>query len=431
MSSLTRKLESVLQSRGPHGLMRIPPPSYSGSDGTNATLDFSLNDYLSLSESTELRGLFLDRIQTAPSLFGSGSSRVIVNPKPLADLEQRLARFFDAPDVLIFGSGHDANVAFFRHVPQPGDIVLYDQYIHASIHDGMRSGRAQLVSFEHNDSVDLRQKLKGIVEGDAGVGEGTTSVFLAVESIYSMDGSIAPLKLFVDALDEELPKGNGHFIVDEAHATGVYGPQGRGIVAAYGLESRCLARLHTFGKSLASTGAVLLTTPLIREYLASHARVFIFTTAPSHSTVISIDCAFDMLESSVGTEGATHLLDLCAYLTQLLLLKLADVPPHILSLLPHFHRPLSPDVHTLPETTLPTPIIPLITPRAAELSAFLATRGIRTPYVIFPVVPRDKARVRVCVNANKTREDIEMLADAVGDWAREMVKGDSNIGTKL
>ncbi|KAJ7610450.1 pyridoxal phosphate-dependent transferase [Roridomyces roridus] len=393
----------------------MPPPSLSTSE-EHGILDFRTNDYLSLSQSTELRRLFLDRVQTAPALFGSGSSRLAVNPKELAELEHRLARFFNAPDALVVGSGHDANVAFFRHVPAVGDIMIHDEHVHASIWDGMRSSRGvRLVSFSHNDLVDFRRKLVSVVQGDSTVAAGTTSVFLAVESIYSMDGSIAPLKHMVDFLDEKLPKGNGHLVVDEAHATGVYGPQGRGIVAMYGLEHRCLARLHTFGKAVTSTGAVLLVSPVLREYLATHARVLIFTTAPNHTAIISVDCASDILESSTGTHLASHLLDLCTHLMQLLVIKLANIPSHILTLPAHFHLPVSTDVDELPGTTLPTPIIPLLTPFAEELSAFLET---------------DKTRVRVCLNANKTRKDVARLVDAIIDWATVVVEK-KVVGTKL
>jgi 8-amino-7-oxononanoate synthase len=110
------------------------------------------------------------------------------------------------------------------------------------------------VSFIHNDFEAFLRALQKLAEEDHGVMNGTTSVFLAVESVYSMDGSISPLNLMVKALAEVLPKGNGHLVVDEAHATGIYGLQGRGIVSMFGIENKCLARLHTFGKALSCVG---------------------------------------------------------------------------------------------------------------------------------------------------------------------------------
>lgn len=253
MSALTLKLTAALESRDRKRiLLKIPPPSSPANNGN--TLNFTLNEYLSLSKSPEFRQLFLDRLQTAPSLFGSGGSRVAVNWDTHAALETRLARFFNAPTALLAGSGYDANVAFFRHVPQRGDIILHDEYIHASIYDGMRSANVRRVSFIHNDFEAFLRALQKLAEEDHGVMNGTTSVFLAVESVYSMDGSISPLNLMVKALEEVLPKGNGHLVVDEAHATGIYGLQGRGIVSMFGIENKCLARLHTFGKALSCVG---------------------------------------------------------------------------------------------------------------------------------------------------------------------------------
>ncbi|KAJ7624832.1 pyridoxal phosphate-dependent transferase [Roridomyces roridus] len=389
MSALAFKLRTAIESRDKLGqLLKLPAPP---SSADAQALDFTSNDYLSLARSPELRRLFLERVQTAPQIFGSGGSRLIINPQEHAALEARLAKFFNAPDALVVSSGFDANVAFFSHIPQRGDIIIHDEFIHASIYDGMRSSRAHLlVPFAHNNLTEFRRALRETVEGNPGVAEGTTSMFLVVESVYSMDGSIAPLQLMSDTLEEELPKGNGHLVVDEAHATGVYGPQGRGIVAMCGLEDKCLARLHTFGKALSSTGAVLLSNPLIRKYLAGHGRAFMFTTAPNHTTILSVDCAIDVLESSTGARLQAQLLDTSTYLTTMLL------------------------------TTLPTAIISILTQGAWELSAYLAKRGIIAKPVVFPAVPKDKSRVRLSVNADKTREDADRLINAVIDWAREV-----------
>ncbi|KAJ7648068.1 pyridoxal phosphate-dependent transferase [Roridomyces roridus] len=400
MSALDLKLRTAVESRDKLGqLLKLPAPP---SSADAQALDFTSNDYLSLARSPELRRLFLDRVQTASQLFGSGGSRLIINPQEHTALEARLAKFFNAPDALVFSSGYDANVAFFKHIPQAGDIILHDEFIHASIYDGMRSSRARLlVPFAHNNLTEFRRALREIVEGNPGVAEGATSVFLVVESVYSMDGSIAPLQLMSNTLEEEVPKGNGHLVVDEAHATGVYGPQGRGIVAMCGLEDKCLARLHTFGKALSSTGAVLLSNPLIRSYLAGHGRAFIFTTAPNHTTILSVDCALDVLESDTGARLQAQLLDTSTYLTTMLRNRLADIPRHIISLPTDLYRPISNNVETLPVTTLPTAIISIVTQGAWELSAYLANRGLIAKPVVFPAVPKDKSRVRLSVNADK------------------------------
>ena len=227
------------------------------SESTIAPADFSSNDYLSLATSPHLRARVLAALHAAPSILGSGGSRLLIYSPAHAALEARLARTFRAPAALLFNSGFDANAGFFACIPQPGDALLYDAAIHASVHDGARVSRLAprlRRPFAHNDPRALRAALWALRDECAAFREGECSVFVAVESVYSMDGTVAPLRVMLDAMDEVFPAGNAHMVVDEAHATGVYGPGGRGMVAWLGLEDRVLARLHTFGKALAASG---------------------------------------------------------------------------------------------------------------------------------------------------------------------------------
>ena len=251
-SSLEKKLTAALKARDDRLIRR----RLSDPDADAGLVDFHTNDYLSLCTSPLLRAHFLSKIQNAPDVLGSGGSRLLVNGHAHSDLEARLAKFFDSPTALLFNSGLDANVGFFSCVPQPGDVIVYDEYIHASVHDGVRASRIRdaQFSFEHNDLTSLGEVLLKLVNDRAGLRNGENSVFVAVESLYSMDGTIAPLTQIVEMLETLFPKGNGYLVVDEAHATGIYGPQGKGLVALLGLEKRVLARLHTFGKALAGSG---------------------------------------------------------------------------------------------------------------------------------------------------------------------------------
>jgi len=255
MSPLSAKLAAALISREERSIRRrLPPPSPSSN-----LVDFSSNDYLSLASSPTFRSNFLSRLHAAPDILGSGGSRLLVNGDAHTALEIRLARFFAAPAALLFNSGFDANVGLFTCVPQPGDVVVYDEYIHASVIDGIRasrvvSGGGGVYSFAHNHLPAFRRVLTKVKNERAGLRLGEDSVFVAVESVYSMEGTLAPLREMLAVMDELFPMGNCHVVVDEAHATGMYGPQGKGVVAMLGLEHRVLARLHTFGKALASTG---------------------------------------------------------------------------------------------------------------------------------------------------------------------------------
>jgi 8-amino-7-oxononanoate synthase len=295
MSALTQKLVAALASRDDRNIRRrLPSPSLSLSpsihnETSTATLttdadpnttttasassstttavpqltrtcppvDFSSNDYLSLTTSPLLRARVLTALHAAPAILGSGGSRLLVYNRAHAALEARLERTFRAPAALLFNSGFDANAGFFASIPQPGDAVLYDVAIHASVHDGMRASRvapALRRAFSHNDTHALRAALLALRIENVALREGVSSVFVAVESVYSMDGTVAPLRAMLDTMDEVFPAGNAHMFIDEAHTTGVYGPSGRGMVAMLGLEDRVLARLHTFGKALAASG---------------------------------------------------------------------------------------------------------------------------------------------------------------------------------
>ncbi|KAI0363864.1 PLP-dependent transferase [Pilatotrama ljubarskyi] len=379
-------------------------------------VDFSSNDYLSLALSPALRARFLAKLHAAPHVLGSGGSRLLVNGHAHAALEARLAAFFRAPAALLFNSGFDANVGLFASVPQPGDVIVYDEHIHASVHDGMRASRADArVRFAHNSVKALRGTLERLLEERPGLASGENSVFIAVETLYSMDGTLAPLVQIVETVEELFPQGNGYVIVDEAHSTGVYGPQGRGLVSALGVEDRVFARLHTFGKALAATGAVLLVTPLVRDYLLNYARSLIYTTSLSNANIIAAECSFDMLESGEAEQLSAKLLSLSAHLTSSLRQELASrrIPPSLLSLPTH----LSATYPGNDPTRLPTPIIPVLTPHPRPLSAHLRVRGLNARPITWPTVPKGADRVRVCLHALNEREEVDRLVGAMVEWA--------------
>lgn len=213
--------------------------------------DFSSNDFLSLSTNSRLKEAYLDELQRSQLPLGSGGSRLLDGNSSYAEaLEHDIAEFHGAEAGLLWNSGFDANAGFFSCVPQPGDVIIFDELVHASVHDGMRLSRAaQTVPFEHNSTRDLQRVLQEVAELPS-----RSNVFIAVESIYSMDGDVAPLRKIVDVVTEVLGEGRGYIVVDEAHSTGVLGNEGRGLVCELGLEKQIFARLHTFGKALAGNG---------------------------------------------------------------------------------------------------------------------------------------------------------------------------------
>lgn len=208
--------------------------------------DFCSNDYLGLARSGRVQEDALTISRQLHQVHGSGGSRLLAGNYELAEkAEELLAAFHEAPAGLLYNSGYDANLGLFSCVPQKGDSIVYDQLIHASIRDGIRLSAAQSFSFRHNQLEDLQKKLENAAN---------TRTFVAVESVYSMDGDLAPL-VEIAALCRQY---NAHLIVDEAHATGVIGNKGQGLVQALQLAGSCFARVHTFGKAVGCHGAVVL-----------------------------------------------------------------------------------------------------------------------------------------------------------------------------
>lgn len=217
------------------------------------SVDFSSNDFLSLSTSPFLKAAFLKELKNIPQVGSTGSRLLDGNSHYAEKLELEIADFHHGPAGLLVNSGFDANVGMFSCLPQPGDIVVYDKLIHASVHDGIKASRAAVaLPFEHNSSVHLNKVLQEVISKFS---KGPSyNVFVAVESVYSMDGDLAPLTEIVELVESLFPAKNAYIIVDEAHATGIYGEQGKGRVCELGLEHKIFIRLHTFGKALACNG---------------------------------------------------------------------------------------------------------------------------------------------------------------------------------
>ena len=177
----------------------------------------------------------------------------------LETVEDEIACFHGAEEGLFVGSGFEANLAIFAAVPRPGDAIVYDELVHASTHDGMQYSQAVTrLAFRHNDVDSFRDVMLSVYESQPLIRQGKRCVIVAVESFYSMDGDICPLEELVEAAKEIFPSGNAQFLIDEAHSTGVVGPDGAGLVCELGLEKEIAIRLHTFGKALSASGGMYL-----------------------------------------------------------------------------------------------------------------------------------------------------------------------------
>jgi 8-amino-7-oxononanoate synthase len=237
----------------------------------HAGIDFSSNDYLGLAESGELRQAAVDALARGVPV-GSGGSRLLRGNHPEHEaLECEAAAYFGAESALYFGGGYVANFAIFSTLPQRGDLVVHDELIHASVHEGVRRGRAEFVGVPHNniDAFDA-----AIVRWRTAGGKGRP--WLSVESLYSMDGDSPNLAELFAVADRH----DAMVVIDEAHATGVLGPQGRGLAASFEGRDNVIT-LHTCGKALGTVGGLILAPKIIRDFLINRSRPFIFATAPS------------------------------------------------------------------------------------------------------------------------------------------------------
>ncbi|KAI4947915.1 hypothetical protein J4E86_008432 [Alternaria arbusti] len=281
-SSFYRNLEDALEvKKKSHTFYSIQQNLWQAAE---SIVDFISNDILSFGTSGILKTEYLKELsrydQHNPGAPGSRLAEG--NYAYIEETEQHIAKFHGAETALLLASGFEANVAIWTSIPRPGDVILYDTLVHASTHEGIDQSLAgERESFAHNDIEDFRRILTWIIESNPLIQRGARSVLVAVESVYSMDGDVCPLQELVDAAKELAPSGCVQFVVDEAHSNGIYGPQGKGLVCALGLEKEVAIVMHSYGKALSSRGEQtgLLAIPLLKDWEGS-------PTATSHIITI-------------------------------------------------------------------------------------------------------------------------------------------------
>ncbi|MBB3649299.1 8-amino-7-oxononanoate synthase [Rhizobium sp. BK619] len=234
-------------------------------------VDFTSNDYLGLANAPGVKAAISAAIDRGVPAGAGGSRLLRGNHAEHETLEAQAAAFFGVEKVLYFGSGFAANVALFSTLPHRDDLIVHDALIHASAHDGISASKAQAVAVPHNDVEAFEQAIRRWREAG-----GKGRPWIAVESLYSMDGDQAPVADLANLADWH----DGFLVVDEAHATGVLGPSGRGL--ASGVKSRGnVVVLHACGKALGVSGALLGLPYVLADYMINRARNFIYSTAPS------------------------------------------------------------------------------------------------------------------------------------------------------
>ena len=271
MKVFPKKLQQKLDERKANNALRQL--------GTTSNLvDFSSNDYLGFSKSETIFNKSHDfLINQNIQQNGSKGSRLLSGNHALYNtVENLLCEFHNNEAALVFNSGYDANIGFFSSVPQRGDVILYDEYIHASIRDGISMSNAKAYKFKHNNLADLEQKC----QTERSRSPKNTEIYVVTESVFSMDGDSPDLV----AISQVSKKHNAFLVVDEAHAIGVFGVRGEGIIQDLKLEETVFARIITFGKAMGCHGAAILGSEDLKQYLVNFSRSLIYTTAlPPHS----------------------------------------------------------------------------------------------------------------------------------------------------
>ena len=285
MKSFPEKLYKKLEERKANNALRQL--------GTqNNLIDFSSNDYLGFSKSETIFNNTHNYLKTNNvSQNGATGSRLLSGNHPLYNVvENQLCEFHDSESALVFNSGYDANIGFFSSVPQRGDVILYDEFIHASIRDGISMSNAKAYKFKHNSLDDLEKKC----QTERSRSLVYTHIYIVTESVFSMDGDSPDLV----AIAQLSKKNNAHLIVDEAHAIGVFGKKGTGLIQHLNLENDVFARIVTFGKAIGCHGAAVLGSTILIQYLVNFSRSFIYTTALSPHSLATIHCAYNVLETT-------------------------------------------------------------------------------------------------------------------------------------
>jgi 8-amino-7-oxononanoate synthase len=340
------------------------------------------NDYLGLADNPALKQSVVEAVAKAARIGGTGSRLLSGHATVWNELEEEFAAFAGSEAAFYFGSGYAANIGLLTSLAGKNDVFFSDALNHASIIDGIRLSGARKIIYSHRDLNALETSL---TENQSKPGR----KLIVTETVFSMEGDVVPL----DAIVALAEKYGASVIVDEAHATAVHGPDGRGIAAQFLANGRILAAMHTCGKALASAGAFVCGTAVLREHLINHARIFIFSTALPPYMAEQIRAAL-RLAAGMNTERA-----------------------ELLSRSQDFAKSLQRDGwETLGTTTQIVPAVIGANDAAVAAAGFLQRAGFAVRAIRPPTVPPGTARIRFSVTHKLTAAELEKLAAALCTW---------------
>lgn len=343
----------------------------------NNLVDFSSNDYLGFSRSASIFKI-TQKILSEHNLEYNGStgSRLLTGNHLLySKTEELIAEFHHSKTSLIYNSGYDANIGFFSCVPQRGDVIYYDEYIHASIRDGISISRASAFKFKHNNLEDLKQKLAKLVDYD--------HIYIVSESVFSMDGDSPDLQELVKISQDF----EAYLLIDEAHAIGVVNKDAKGLVEDLDLQDSVFARLVTFGKAIGCHGAAILCNEPLRDYLLNFSRAFIYTTAlPPHS-LASIIAAYSELKSTSEVELLQE--NISQFKSKLDNLGLKNF-------------------FIASDSAIQSCIVRGVE-EVKTIASQISKNGYDVKPILYPSVPKGQERLRFCIHSFNSKEEIEQV----------------------
>ena len=347
-------------------------------------IDFASNDYLGFSKSETIfheSHTFLTENNILQN--GATGSRLISGNHSLYEqTENFIAEFHDAESALIFNSGYDANVGFFSSVPQKGDLILFDELCHASIRDGIQLSHAKSYKFTHNDFEDLERLISKHPE---------TTIYIVTESVFSMDGDTPNLEELVSISE----KYNSYLVIDEAHALGVFGENGQGLLQEYRLQDKIFARIMTFGKGLGCHGAAILGSSELKNYLINFARSFIYTTGLSPHSVATILVAYQNLSKcQIEIQKLRHNI------------SFFNQQKNLLSLKPLFVRSKS---------AIQSAVIPG-NENVKNIANQLQRNAFDVKAILSPTVPEGQERLRICIHSYNSDQEMSKVLELLGDF---------------
>lgn len=316
-------------------------------------IDFCSNDYLGFSKKKWVSSLHNG---STGSRLLSGNSQIHI------DCENFLSDFYQTESTLLFQSGYDANLGFFSCVPQKNDTIIYDELCHASIRDGMRLGKARNFSFRHNDLDHLKEKIK----------QATGNCFVVVESVYSMDGDFSPL----NEISKLCQQKGANLVIDEAHASGIFGPMGQGI----GYNFPNFARIHTFGKAFGCHGAAIVGSKILIDFLVNFSRPLIYTTALSPH---SVSCIKQAHETILNCDERDQLHQNIALFKK------------------HIHN-----LKLIDSNSAIQCIIVSGNDACKKAAQKLYSEGLDVRPILHPTVEKGQERLRICLHSFNTKEEI-------------------------